>query len=83
MKTKLIALLVIVLSLTSCTNKQCPQCEPVVKYMKPSIPKITEAKIEQCRFDSILDNTKCVLLNYFEMKAERDKLRIAIDEMID
>lgn len=72
-----------VLFTSGCAEKQCPQCQPIVKYVKPKMPSIDKAEIEQCRYSDTLANAKCVLVNYFEVKAERDKLRVALDEICE
>ena len=62
-------------------NGCASKCDPVVQYVKPSIPYIKEAEIKQCRDEELLVNIKCILVNYFEMKRERDQLRFAIEEI--
>ena len=61
----------------------CGKCEPVVKYIKPNKVEIPEARVEQCRFKDQVENIKCVLGNYLEVKQERDSLRSAIDELTE
>lgn len=77
---KQIAMLVIgcclTLSINGCSSKE-------VVCVKPTKPNIPEAKIEQCRYSNILDNSKCVLNNYVEVKQERDMLRNAIDRLTE
>jgi hypothetical protein len=51
--------------------------------VKPTKPDIEPAKIGQCRSVSQLDNVKCVLTNYMNVKEERDKLRLAIDKITE
>ena len=58
-------------------------CETEYRLVKPKKPEIQEAKIEQCRYPDTISNVKCVLKNYFEVKEERDKLRMAIDEVTE
>ena len=62
------------LSINGCASK----CTPVVKYVKPEVPKIEAAKVEQCRYKDQLENVKCVLGNYMEVRKERDMLREAL-----
>lgn len=75
---KQIAMLVIVclatLSISGCTSK--------IECIKPTSPKIKEANIIQCRYNNILDNSKCILNNYIEVKKERDELRIVVENML-
>lgn len=58
-------------------------CEAEYRLVKPKKPEIAAANIEQCRYPDTISNVKCVLKNYFEMKEERDKLRMAIDEVTE
>ena len=51
--------------------------------VKPTKPDIEPAKIGQCRSAKQLDNVKCVLTNYMNVKEERDKLRLAIDQITE
>ena len=73
--TLLIAFLAIFL-ISGCSEKQ-------IECIKPKAPKVNEANITQCDNASILDNAKCSLNNYIEMKKERDSLRIIIEKMMD
>lgn len=80
---KLVISCLIVLFISGCGQEpQCPQCSPVVMYAKPTIPEVPKAVIAQCRYESVLDNIKCLATNYFEMKKERDSLRAAIEELL-
>jgi hypothetical protein len=47
--------------------------------VKPEFVEVPEAKIEQCRSEDILENSKCVLVNYTELKKENRSLRAVID----
>ena len=73
----------IVLFTSGCSGQPERPCEPIVKMVKPSMPKIDKAVVEQCRYQEQLDNVKCVVSNYFKMKEERDKLRMALEEITD
>ena len=83
MITKLIVRMLMTLSIVLYSSGCASKCEPViqVQYVKPSVPVIDEAKIEQCRYADQLDNVKCVLSNYLNVKMERDQLRSALDEI--
>ena len=63
-------------------SKQEP-CVPVVKMVKPERVQIESAKVEQCLYASTLDNVKCVMKNYINMKTERDQLRTAYEEVTE
>lgn len=67
----------IVLYSSGCASK----CTPIVQYVQPSVPVIEEAKVEQCRYKDQLENVKCVIGNYLNVKMERDQLRSALDEI--
>ena len=72
----------LMISLIALYSSGCAsKCTPVVQYVKPSVPVIDEAKIEQCRYADQLENVKCVLGNYLNVKMERDQLRSALDEI--
>lgn len=73
----------IVFYTSGCAEKQCPPCKPIVTYVKPKVPEVTKAEIKQCREASILENAKCILGNYIEMKKERDSLRMVVEEIGD
>lgn len=84
MKMKLVVMVVtglLVISFTSGCASKSVTCTPIVEYVKPKKPVIEEAKVKQCRYADQLDNVKCVITNYFEMKMERDKLKAALDEV--
>lgn len=68
-KMQLIVLLAI-LFFSGCAPKE------VVIVQKPKKPNIVDANITQCKNSDILENTKCVLNNYLEVKQERDSLRV-------
>lgn len=51
--------------------------------VKPSKPDIEVAEVKQCRSASQMENTKCVLTNYMNVREERDKLRLAIDRITE
>lgn len=75
------------LSLVLCTSillsgciKQEP-CVPVVTIVKPDRVEIGAAKVEQCAYAGTLDNVKCVMKNYVNMKIERDQLRSAYESV--
>lgn len=65
-----------ILSFDGCSSKE-------VICVKPTKPKIEEAVITQCKSDNILENTKCTLMNYINVKEERDKLRLALDKLMN
>lgn len=86
---KRIAIVVRNLSLALCISilasgcaKQEP-CVPVVKMVKPDRVVVDSAKIEQCLYASTLDNVKCVMKNYVNMKTERDQLRSAYESVTE
>ena len=56
-------------------------CADKIVCVKPIIPNIPEATIVQCKSNSILENSKCALTNYVEVKKERDMLRATINEI--
>ena len=58
-------------------------CVPVVKMVKPERVQIDSAKIEQCRYADTLDNVKCVMKNYVNVKSERDQLRSAYESVTE
>ena len=66
--------LFMILNFSGCSSKE-------VVCVKPTKPKIEEAVITQCKYDNILENTKCTLMNYINVKEERDKLRMALDRL--
>ena len=68
--------------LASGCTKQEP-CVPVVKLVKPERVAIDSAKIEQCLYASTLDNVKCVMKNYVNVKTERDQLRSAYESVTE
>lgn len=63
-------------------SKQEP-CVPIVKIVKPERVAIEPAVVEQCLYASTLDNVKCVMKNYVNMKIERDQLRTAYEEVTE
>ena len=82
---KRIVTIVMVCSLalfTSGCTKQEP-CVPVVKMVKPERVAVDSAKVEQCLYTSTLDNVKCVMKNYVNMKTERDQLRSAYESVTE
>ena len=86
---KQIAIVVRNLSLALCISvlasgctKQEP-CVPVVKMVKPERVAIDNAKIEQCLYASTLENVKCVMKNYVNVKTERDQLRSAYESVTE
>lgn len=66
---------------SGCASKEPVKCEPIVKYVKPKMPVIDKAKVEQCRYEDQLKNIKCVLTNYMNVREERDKLRMSLEEI--
>ena len=58
-------------------------CSEKIVCVKPSIPNIPEATIIQCKSNNILENSKCTLTNYVEVKKERDILRAAINTLME
>ena len=72
MQMKQILLLLIGLSITLLFSG-CTQKEVIIQ--KPQRPNIQEANIIQCRNTDILENTKCILNNYIEVKQERDSYK--------
>lgn len=72
----------LVLSFSGCAEKSVFD-EPIVNYVKPTMPDIKSASIEQCRYSDILDNSKCVLTNYLEVKKERDMLRASLEKICE
>ena len=77
-KTLIVCLLVL---FTSGCGKQ--DCVPVVKIVKPAKVVVDEAEVVQCRSENVLDNAKCVLMNYLSVKRERDQLRAVVDEVTE
>ena len=74
----------LVLSISGCSQKsELIECKPIVTYVKPTMPSIDKAQVEQCRYANNLSNTKCVLSNYMKMKEERDKLRSALEQITE
>ena len=67
---------------TSGCSKQEP-CVPVMKMIKPERVQIDGAKIEQCLYTTTLENVKCVMKNYVNMKMERDQLKSAYEEVTE
>ena len=82
---KRIAIIVMVCSIalfTSGCDKQEP-CVPIVKMVKPNRVHVDVAKIEQCRYADTIDNVKCVMKNYVNVKSERDQLRSAYESVTE
>ena len=75
-KTLIVCLLI--LFTNGCSSSK-QECVPVVKLIKPAKVEIDEAKIVQCRSNDVMENTRCVLMNYLSVKKERDQLRSVID----
>ena len=67
---------------TNGCTKQEP-CVPVVKMVKPERVAVDSAKVEQCLYTSTLDNVKCVMKNYVNMKTERVQLRSAYESVTE
>ena len=67
---------------TSGCGKQEP-CVPIVKMVKPDRVLIDDAKIEQCRYADTIDNVKCVMKNYVNVKTEMDQLRTAYESVTE
>ena len=70
------------LMLVGCGGKQ-EVCVPVVKMVKPERVQIDSARIEQCRYAETIDNVKCVMKNYVNVKTERDQLRSAYESVTE
>lgn len=68
--------LLVVLATSGCSNKN-------VVVTKPTRVVIEPAKVEQCRYADTVDNVKCVMVNYINVRAERDKLRNAYEEITE
>lgn len=58
-------------------------CVPIVQIIKPERVYIEPAKIEQCLFQTALENVKCVMKNYVNIKTERDQLRNAYETVTE
>ena len=78
---KMLIVCLLVLSTSGCSSKQ--ECVPVVKLVKPAKVEIKGAEIVQCRSTDVMENAKCVLMNYLSIKKERDQLRTAINEITE
>ena len=78
---KLVIGCLIVLFISGCGKQpECPQCSPIVKYVKPVAPEVPSAKIVQCKGESLtVELSKCIINNYYEMKKERDSLKATIE----
>lgn len=78
---KMLIVCLSILSISGCSEKKPEPCVPIIKYVKPDKILVPEASITQCKFEDTLDNVKCALMNYIEVKKERDMLRTALDEL--
>ena len=67
---------------TNGCTKQEP-CVPIVKIVKPERVSIEPAVVEQCLYSTTLENVKCVMKNYVNMKTERDQLKTAYEEVTE
>lgn len=70
---------IIIMSFSGCSYNCQEPLPPVI--MKPKIPEVPEAKVVQCKKESIFENSQCVLLNYIEVKKERDTLRQILENI--
>lgn len=77
MKQIVMLLLVLLTTLffSGCTTKYV--------YLKPERPYIEDANITQCRNPDMLENQKCVLNNYINVKKERDVLRFYLIQVTE
>lgn len=74
---------IVMLSLVLLTALFFSGCVTKYVYMKPERPYIEEANITQCRNPDILENQKCVLKNYINVKKERDILRFSLIQVTE
>ena len=73
---------IVMLLIVCCLTLSISGCTSKIECVKPTLPNIPEAKITQCKHTNILDNAKCSLQNYIEIKQERDSLRATLENML-
>jgi hypothetical protein len=68
----LVCVLSIVLLFSGC-------CDKTIEIYKQKVASVSDANITQCKGVDELNLTKCVLTNYFQVKQERDSLRVVLE----
>ena len=54
-------------------------CDKSVEIVRPVVPQVQDANISLKCTGSDLEVAKCAMLNYFEVKRERDGLRAVVE----